>query len=144
MATVAEPIAWERLAPPPREVPLAVQTRVRFAEVKKTFNFGSGFLTSWLTFVGLFLIVFGTIWFNGAEEEDHPVAGVFLAIGGIGILSLLTAIIYARGTRQIRILCNGTPAQGTITHVWQKLRLPSVCVYRGQMVSVCGKASSCE
>lgn len=119
MASDPQTIAWERLAAPPRHVPLAVQARVRSAEIKNALYppIGSGFVGLWFLLAGFLTILFGTAWFYGADEELYPIIGVFLAAAGISIWIVLGALIFVRGTRKIHLLRNGVTAQGTITRV---------------------------
>ena len=110
MTSGSDTIPWDRLSPPPREVSPSVAVRVRLAEIKRAFGLNQGFLRLWFLLVGVFLIIFGTAWYNGAKQEDHPVVGALLAAGGVGIVIVLFTLVYRRGSRGIELLRSGAIA----------------------------------
>ena len=118
MTSGSDTIPWDRLSPPPREVSPSVAVRVRLAEIKRAFGLNQGFLRLWFLLVGVFLIIFGTAWYNGAKQEDHPVVGALLAAGGVGIVIVLFTLVYRRGSRGIELLRSGAIAPGMLTMVW--------------------------
>ena len=123
MASDLHTIAWERLTPPPRHVPRAVQARVRSAEIKNTLMLGNGFVGLFSLLVSVSLIVFGTVWFYVVDKDNYPTLGVFPAAAGISIWIGLAALMFVRGTRYIHLLRNGVAAQGTISKVPNQFNL---------------------
>jgi hypothetical protein len=114
-------IIWERLIAPPRKVPRSVQARIRFAEIKRAINLGSGFLGLWFSGAGSMLIIFGLFWLNVATAEQRPMNGLYFIAGGIVVLLILATVLYRRGSRKIKVLRFGELTDGTITRIWQNI-----------------------
>jgi hypothetical protein len=112
---------WERLTAPPRKVPRSVQARIRFTEIKRAINLGSGFLGLWISGAGAMLIIFGLFWLNVATAEQRPTNGLYFIAGGTVVLLILATVLYRRGSRTIKVLRFGRLAEGTITRIWQNV-----------------------
>ena len=122
MAEKKRDFPWERLATSPRAVPRSVRAHVRLAELNVLAPNFSGFLGFFAVIAAAVLIAFGTMWFNLAEEEDYPQAGIPLVAAGVAGFVWLLATIYRRGSRRIQVLQSGHLTDGTITHVWHNVQ----------------------